>query len=690
MDNNLESIAAQYLNAGLCVLPAIAKEKRPPISWKPYQTRLPTPEECTAWFKKYSDALCIITGAVSSNLEIIDFDVASEKFPAWSAKVPADIFAKVVIETTPSGGKHVIYRCQEEVSGNLKLAQRRIPCSGPDEVAIGGKTYTPREDANGWNVIITFIETRGEGGLFLCDPSPGYKFVQGTIVNPPTLTSDERETLLMRAWELNEYTPVPEDVRPASERTPSLPRAEEMRPGDDYNERGDIKALLGAYGWQFVKNSGENECWRRPGKTSGWSATFKGRVFYVFSANAAPFEANKAYSPFNAYVMLEHNGNFTAAAKALRSQGFGNDMLVVPEIDFSKLLAAQKKAAPAVESPSTKIELPKPDTTKDLLDLNVEKIPYAIERILPCRDICLVAGAGGSLKTWLFLEMMRSYSSGKSFLGQFEVNTPGAALLMDKESGRERLALRVRKLSIDPQFPLYFIPRDSISQVHLGRPGFDDWMLSLLDSLDPRPTLVGFDSWTRWFRGNENNASEVAAAMEIIMDICTRADISAVIIDHARKSSPTDRSDSRDKIRGSTDKINAVSTAFWVERREDIYAFEEVKGRDYPPSTGVLGLRFGQNLTNQNLLEFTVEIVPDKPESKIELAKLKVMELVNKNLDSPLTQAEITKKLENFASVNTIKNAISELEGRQFINSVKSEKGSGRSPIIVKLDDPND
>ena len=35
--------AIEYLNAGLCVLPAILEEKRPALtSWKQYQQRLPT------------------------------------------------------------------------------------------------------------------------------------------------------------------------------------------------------------------------------------------------------------------------------------------------------------------------------------------------------------------------------------------------------------------------------------------------------------------------------------------------------------------------------------------------------------------------------------------------------------------------------------------------------------------------
>jgi len=501
----------------------------------------------------------------------------------------------------------------------------------------------------------------------------------------------------MGAWELNEYIPAIEDAPPQQATMAKIvpaSRADDLRPGDDYNERGDVRSVLTAYGWQLVK-PGDNERWRRPGKTLGWSATLKNRVFYVFSGNAAPFEPNKAYAPFSVYTKLEHDGNFTAAAKALRLQGFGGE-LAIPDIDISQLIRKQKEtglepASPATpEKDSPGDEFPDYDTTQDLLALNIEKIPYSIERVIPCRDICLIAGAGGPLKTWLFLEMMRAHASGAAFLGQFAVNIPGPALLMDKESGRERLALRVRRLGINPQFPLYFLPREMLNNAHLTIAGFGDWMLKFFDTLSPRPTLIGFDSWTRWFRGNENSASEVAAALEIVMDICTRGDVSAVIIDHARKSGPTDRSESRDKIRGSTDKINAVSTAFWVERRENLYAFEEVKGRDYPPSPGALGLRFGPSLIDPAMLEFDVELVPDKPVAKIETVKMDIMNLVNENLGSPLTQAEIVKKMEISATRSTIQRALRELADENIIESAQAPIGRGKSPLITKVRQDND
>ena len=118
--------ATQYLKAGLSVLPAKRADKRPAIgSWKKYQNRLPTETEVNAWLANPQDGICIITGQVSGNLEIIDFDNGGELFDAWYSMIDADLRNRLAIEQTPSGGWHAIYRCESAISGNMKLAQRK-------------------------------------------------------------------------------------------------------------------------------------------------------------------------------------------------------------------------------------------------------------------------------------------------------------------------------------------------------------------------------------------------------------------------------------------------------------------------------------------------------------------------------------------------------------------------------------
>jgi hypothetical protein len=112
-----------------------------------------------------------------------------------------------------------------------------------------------------------------------------------------------------------------------------------LRPGDDYNQRGDLHALLLSHGWRVTgKGHDGNIQLTRPGKSSGISATFRDGVFYLFSSSVPGFEPDRGYSPFEVYTRLEHGGDHAAAASALAAHGFGNSESVDYGIDYSALL----------------------------------------------------------------------------------------------------------------------------------------------------------------------------------------------------------------------------------------------------------------------------------------------------------------------------------------------------------------
>jgi len=470
--------AAQgYLAAGLCALPAIRAEKRPAVGrWKQYQKRLPTEAEVSAWLANAPDAICILCGQASGNAEIIDFDAGGELFSAWWQRVPADLRERLVVERTPSGGWHVIYRSQVTIRGNMKLAQRRD----------GTK-------------VVTLIETRGEGGLFLCAPTQGYEVTQGDLCDLPVLTEAERDTLLQAAWELNENVPPVVNGSPGSANVGqrSVPSARHRpmstensdtgdcpphngavgqrsalsveqcecptdnghhapttadRPGDDFNHRGDVRAVLEQHGWMRLSDRhgrDGNEYWRRPGKDSGWSATLKDRVFYVFSSNATPFEPNQAYAPFSVYALLEHRGDFEQAARSLRELGFGGDSLAdsANGADISAILrmSASAAACPSENGtvgqttalsggqPACASEIPDPGPIPEhlfqvpgfvaqVMDFTLANAPYpnvglafcgamALQSYLCGRKVCDT----GDLRPNIYLLALASSGTGKDF-----------------------------------------------------------------------------------------------------------------------------------------------------------------------------------------------------------------------------------------------------------------------------------
>lgn len=363
--------ATDYLHAGLCVLPAILAEKRPALAgWKQYQRRLPTERQVRTWFA--DDApLCVLAGAVSGHLEMIDFDHEGELFDRWRELVATEspaLVDRLLVERSQSGGRHVVYRCEAPVSGNRKLAQRTMTVDSAEPAVIAGKRYVPRQVGDHFEITLTLIETRGEGGLFLCAPTPGYVLERGSFDGIPLLNETERSLLIEAACALNETLP------PVT-RTPAGTAAN-GRPGDDFNERGDVRELLRRHGWELVRG-GENEYWRRPGKDQGWSATLRGRVLFVFSSNAVPFEPDRAYSPFSVYTLLEHAGDFAAAAAALRTEGYG-DTGGDEVVDLSRLIVT----GPPPAAPDPHPQYPDPGP----LPLDMLRVPGFVSEVM---DHCL-------------------------------------------------------------------------------------------------------------------------------------------------------------------------------------------------------------------------------------------------------------------------------------------------------------
>jgi hypothetical protein len=350
MANPILQAALNYRKAGLSTIPVFPETKTPIVPWKTYQERQPTEGELREMFKK-AKAIGIVTGKVSGNLEVIDFDNKAELFPIWKEIVNQEapgLLERLLIQKSQSDGRHIGYRCPDvQIPGNTKLAQRgvdvtpavlgRLQILGIDpsdhdavkqalpslEVEISGKKHIPRLIDGKFIAVITLIETRGEGGQFLAEPSPGYKLIQGGFAEIPEFTTEERRILIEAARSLNAWV----DRQRVEGYGPRLPK-ETQRPGDDFNERGDVARILVKHGWQPVGAKGVYQHYRRPGKDRGQSASLiDGKWFYNFSSNAYPFEPEKTYAPFAVYAYLECDGDFIKTASNLAQMGFGNKQM---------------------------------------------------------------------------------------------------------------------------------------------------------------------------------------------------------------------------------------------------------------------------------------------------------------------------------------------------------------------------
>jgi hypothetical protein len=282
------------VTSGLSLIPITEGQKKPHAilgSNHKLLTQRATASEIQSWLNAGVKSWGVANGAVSKNLVTLDFDEKNYigLYDLWYAKL--DEVQRAFVDTctrssTRNKGTHVRY-FTESSQPTVKLAR----------IAVAGN-------------IETTAEVRGEGAYALVPPSVGYEFLHGDLGSIPSTTDAMHKELIDVLRTFNEV----EDV-PATEYEIKTVSGTN-RSGDRFNQLATWEEILEPHGW----HKDLKDKWVRPGKDlrDGISATtdYDGiPMFYVFSSSAHPFQANKGYSKFNAYTLLNHHGDFKASAR---------------------------------------------------------------------------------------------------------------------------------------------------------------------------------------------------------------------------------------------------------------------------------------------------------------------------------------------------------------------------------------
>lgn len=356
----------KYLDWGISVIPVRDKPsgsfaaKTPYGQWKQYQEKIVSKNDLFEMMdtKYNTTSVALVCGKVSGNLEVIDIDVKYKEgidatlFMDLKELYP-DILRKCRVHRSVSGGFHILYRCEEIVGGNQKLAGRE-------------KTEEELKE-NKFPKTVNFIETRGEGGYVLAPPSFGYSVSRNVSI--PTLTKEERDSLLSVCRSYNEIIkPDP----PTFKSNKAQDSYYDTNPFEDFNQRCDPTALMDELGWKYFKHSNRFIWYTRPGKSHGVSMSFnlQKRFFYCFTASTQ-LEENKGYSPANVLGTIVHGGDKKRLYADLVNRGFG---VIKPRIEKAlvKRAAINEKPLPANVSKQAVEEL-----DRVMVELS-QKNPYGV------------------------------------------------------------------------------------------------------------------------------------------------------------------------------------------------------------------------------------------------------------------------------------------------------------------------
>jgi hypothetical protein len=285
--------ALTYADRGWRVIPIVPGQKRPALAaWQDAATS--DPDLITDWFTQWPTHGVGIACGEASGIFVLDVDNAGDKVG-------------------------------DQVLAELEAKYGALP-----------ETYTVRTGSGGWHFYFLFDPARPirNGKL---GPNLDIRGEGGQVLAPPTRHPDTGEEY--RVHLDVPLAPAPEWMygllltRPEPERRVPPPSGssvtDEMTPAQDFDARNRWEDLLIADGWTLHHTDSQGEMhWTRPGKDArdGTSATtyWKGQdMLKVFTSSVPGLDADRAYGKFGYYAATRHGGDESAAARQLRSEGYG-------------------------------------------------------------------------------------------------------------------------------------------------------------------------------------------------------------------------------------------------------------------------------------------------------------------------------------------------------------------------------
>lgn len=314
-----ESVALNFLDNFSII--TIGENKVPNFPWLKCKTEKLTEDE---FLKNYrykggivkadktdlpaTQGLGIVTGF--DFLEVIDIDLkvfstTKEMTDFWDEYITTlreliyDFDNKFVIYKTKSGGYHILYK-SKRVVGNKKIA------------VLKGHTQA-------------VIESRGTGGYVFIYPNNKSSLKSYFEVD---FISDEDHTLV---WNISKAYNF-EEIKPEKIAKKTKEYFNEgITPWADFNNQNDVLDVVVPE--DFIIPNGGHKSKHTLIKRHGTTAAHSGYVFkdngcmYLFSTGTI-YPHEKLISPYAAYTIKYHNGDYSASAKDLYEQGFGERVKV--------------------------------------------------------------------------------------------------------------------------------------------------------------------------------------------------------------------------------------------------------------------------------------------------------------------------------------------------------------------------
>ena len=295
---DIVKIAQRYRDAGCSPIPLRRDSKAPWL--KGWQKHADAPIEDFSVFAK-TNGIGLVMGF--DGMQCLDIDAKHfegdeyNEFVSLLKDNAPGLMEKMVIQQTQSGGWHWIFKCSD-IAGNEKLANNK------------------KGEA--------IFETRGKGGQIVVWPTKGYK-IKGKITDVVEISPDERNVIWSCARMMNATPPKPEPIKNQPNDSVFNGEVDKTTPWGAFRAAFSVLDVLTTAGWTIVRENARMTYVLRPGDTKAETSgvVFKDTGLFFPFTTSTQFESETRYDAFQAFVVLVHNGDFQAAIRELRNDGFG-------------------------------------------------------------------------------------------------------------------------------------------------------------------------------------------------------------------------------------------------------------------------------------------------------------------------------------------------------------------------------
>ncbi len=461
-DAGLFAWADFYRSSGMSIIPLRElrpgeKGKKPAIEWKEFQSRIATRKELGGWFINSGWGLAVVCGKVSGNLIRLDFDDPAD-FPKLKDKLPE---SPTFLSQRKGGGYGVLMKSTTPVP---LLPQKTF------------KKY-PK------------LEVRGEGGITVLPPTPGYSWV-GPMGDIPTVDVPKMLKDLLD-FDLNNRQKLADSVdNSATDELANLLR--ETTEGERNNNLVRITGMLRARGIDLetalvVMEHNFEEHW--PHEGMDWD------------------EARQTFE--RAWKRYEHEGvRLTASPATDRPNWEEEDD---DRVRFMRL---------------DEIE---PPTDKDVL---VDHLVLAGES-----GNTLIAAPTKYGKTSLMMDAAVSMTQGKPVWGRLKVDMKLKVAFLDQERKfqqiRENQLLMACKIG-EPDYSRLMLAVQETGQFDITHTKTLDTLYGKLAAFGP--DVIVLDGWGWFVRHQASDSKLVMPAMAWLKKMRQSLDCATIIIHHFKKA----------------------------------------------------------------------------------------------------------------------------------------------------------